>query len=304
MENSCQLNSTIHNIRLDSHFTITANSTPEDANLSWAAKGLLWYILSRPHDWSIHTWQLSKIYTGEKKGNKKDAIQEILRELRDAGYIKYTKERNAEGKWVHRYDVYPMRISDFQKKIPERDHPALVNPAIIPSTELPSTELPPPLSSPPEKQKKQLPNQQVVSLRSDEEEIFIDEVLNKTKLSPKEKVRLKASYATDKLIKAIEISKTQPVKKSLMGLLLNILENPDKWEVKNETEHLTENQQIALQYNYKLSRIDPKLSKTNENLIKNNTIKILLHGGIVQLSLKAYDFLNDIKQASKELDVK
>lgn len=99
---------TIHNMRLDSQSTITENSNPEDHNLSWAAKGLLWYILTREQSWKVSVWQLAKIYNGDRKGNKKDAIQEMLRELRAAGYIKYTKSRDAEGKWKHRYDVYPM----------------------------------------------------------------------------------------------------------------------------------------------------------------------------------------------------
>lgn len=142
-----QENSTIHNVRLDTHFTITANSTPADPNLSWAAKGLLWYILSRPKDWKVYVWQLREIYQGKKKGNKKDAIQSLLRELREAGYVKYIKYRDSRGKWAHRYDVYPMPIKDFQKIIPERDHPAPDhpapgNPVILTSTDSPRNDLP------------------------------------------------------------------------------------------------------------------------------------------------------------------
>lgn len=155
---------TIHNVRLDSQFTMTVNSTPEDPRLSWAAKGLLWYILTREKSWKVYVWQLAKIYAGDRKGNKKDAIQEMLRELRAAGYVNYTKYRDEEGKWCHRYDVYPMPMEnfqkmtphipkssteqkpeDFQKKIPERDLPALDDPApddpvLLPSIELPSTD--------------------------------------------------------------------------------------------------------------------------------------------------------------------
>lgn len=137
---------TIHNVRLDSHFTITPNSSAQDPNLSWSAKGLLWYILTRPADWQIHISHLAQIYEGSKRGNKTDAIKEIIKELRNNGYVKYTKSRNSTGQWVHRYDVYPMPIKDFQKIIPEGDKPPLVKPPvvkppIIQSTELPSTDL-------------------------------------------------------------------------------------------------------------------------------------------------------------------
>lgn len=138
---------TIHNIRLDKHFTMLSNRTPEDPNLSWAAKGLLWYLLSRDPDWSIHVWQLVEIYQGPKgKVGGRAAIQELLVELRKNGYVQYTKSRTAEGKWHHRYDVYPVKIEVFQKMFPEVVIPALVKPAlvnrpIIPSNELPSNEL-------------------------------------------------------------------------------------------------------------------------------------------------------------------
>lgn len=138
--------STIHNVRLDSQFTITSNTTPADPNLSWAAKGLLWYILSRDPNWQVHVWQLAKIYIGNQKGGKRDAIQKLIKELRDAGYVKYTKYQNAEGQWHHRYDVYPMPNPDFQKKIPEQDVPATGVPAtgdpvLLPKTTQPKTEL-------------------------------------------------------------------------------------------------------------------------------------------------------------------
>ncbi|HZI70321.1 MAG TPA: hypothetical protein VFD60_04080 [Nitrososphaeraceae archaeon] len=136
---------TIHNVRLDTHFTITANTTPADPNLSWAAKGLLWYILSRPKDWCIYSKQLSKIYLGKEKGNGRDAVAGILKELREAGYINYRKHKDEKGRWRHRYDVYPMPIKDFQKMIPQPgypglDDPGLDDPGILPNTDLPNTD--------------------------------------------------------------------------------------------------------------------------------------------------------------------
>lgn len=121
----------IHNVRLDDHFTITSNLTPKDENLSWAAKGVLWYILSQSKNWKVHTWQLADIYDGDKRGNGLDAIKSIIKELRAHGYIDYKKYQDEEGKWCHRYDVYPMKVKDFQKIIPEVVEPPLVKPPLV-----------------------------------------------------------------------------------------------------------------------------------------------------------------------------
>lgn len=137
---------TIHNISLSSHFSTFSNKLWENANISWAAKGLMGFILSRPKNWKVLVWQLSEIYIGGKKGNKRDGIRSMLIELRDAGYVIYTKHQDAKGKWVHSYHVYPMPAKDFQKMFPEPDQPALDdpalgNPALLTNTELTNTEL-------------------------------------------------------------------------------------------------------------------------------------------------------------------
>lgn len=141
-------NERIHNIRLDKDFTITSNKPPEELKVSWGAKGLLWYLLSRPADWSVHTWQLAKVYTGEKRGNGLPAVQGFIKELRAAGYIVYRKSRNAKGQWDHSYAVYPMPVEKYKEKFPERVKPDTAKPdsvkrdIFLTSTEPTSTELP------------------------------------------------------------------------------------------------------------------------------------------------------------------
>lgn len=137
---------TIHNVSFGGSFTMISNKIFENQNLSWEAKGLLCYILSRPSDWKVHTWQLAEIYQGKKKGNGRDSIKKIVRELKDAGYINYIKSRNDKGLWQHRYDVYPMPFKDFQKIFPETDYPAPDQPApdhpsVIINTESNKTEI-------------------------------------------------------------------------------------------------------------------------------------------------------------------
>lgn len=141
-ENSININA----IRFDRDFTIISNSTFHDENLTIGARGLLAYLLTCPPNWKIHTWQLAKIYSGKKKGNGLDAIKELMKELRQQGYIRYSKSKDDKGLWIHNYQIYPIPFKDFQKIYPERDHPAVdhpavVNPSLTTNNELTNNEL-------------------------------------------------------------------------------------------------------------------------------------------------------------------
>lgn len=159
----------IKHVSFDKHFTSTWNRTPEDPNLTWGAKGLLWYLLTREHNWVTHVWQLQKVYAGNKRGNSRDAVRGFLKELKDNEYVTYEKTQKADGKWEHSYTIYPMKITQFQIMFPETVKPGAVKPApvkasIIPNNELPNNELrdisndismrPPPVSDPADASKK------------------------------------------------------------------------------------------------------------------------------------------------------
>ncbi len=132
---------TIHNVPFGGGFTMISNKIFENPNLSWQAKGLLSYILSRPPNWHIHTWQLSKIYEGDNPGNSLHSVKKIIKELKDNGYIDYAKVRDKKGRWIHRYDVYPMPYKEFKKIFPEVELPALEIPETVTQPILINTEL-------------------------------------------------------------------------------------------------------------------------------------------------------------------
>jgi len=74
-------------------FVIVDQSAVEDRRLSWAARGLLAYLLSRPDDWKVLVNDL------RKRGNLgRDGIYSLLRELRAAGYLRYQHNRDARGR--------------------------------------------------------------------------------------------------------------------------------------------------------------------------------------------------------------
>jgi len=108
----------IHRHNYENQFTIYSNSLWENEYISWGAKALLAYMLSRPKDWVIYRSQLASIYKGESRGNGKTAIDTFFNELIEFGFILYTPKDKETGKFIHRYDVYP-EPQDFQKKIPK-----------------------------------------------------------------------------------------------------------------------------------------------------------------------------------------
>jgi hypothetical protein len=74
-------------------FVIVDQAAVEDMRLSWAARGLLAYLLSRPDDWKVLVNDL------KKRGNLgRDGIYALLRELRSAGYVCFERHRDDRGR--------------------------------------------------------------------------------------------------------------------------------------------------------------------------------------------------------------
>ncbi len=93
----------------------------QDEALSWEARGVLWYLLSKPDDWIILE---SDLMRGGEHGCGRDKVRRILRELESAGYLQrqQSKIRNDQGKLLF--------------------GPAEFLLTEIPSTEKPFTEVP------------------------------------------------------------------------------------------------------------------------------------------------------------------
>src|ERR1051325_3420923 len=82
--------------RHDHGYVIIQNKALTDKRLSWKARGLLAYLLSRPPDWKVSSAQLA---LAGKDGA--ESIRSALKELRSVGYAKLRtggKEHGSE--WV------------------------------------------------------------------------------------------------------------------------------------------------------------------------------------------------------------
>ncbi|MDZ7751859.1 MAG: hypothetical protein U5S82_09390 [Gammaproteobacteria bacterium] len=113
-------------------YVIVDQAAVEDTRLSWAARGLLAYLLSRPDDWKVLVNDL------KKRGNLgRDGIYALLRELRQAGYVHFERNRDAHGRM--RGGTYI--VSEIPHTAsPDVDAPALAAPRQANTRALPNTD--------------------------------------------------------------------------------------------------------------------------------------------------------------------
>ncbi len=94
----------------------------DNATLSFKAKGILTYLMSRPDGWEV---SVSDLINHATDGD--DSIRSGLKELRDAGHMKYTKMRD-KGRitgWL--IEVYELPHADF----PDVAFPDVENPTQV-----------------------------------------------------------------------------------------------------------------------------------------------------------------------------
>ncbi|OES45385.1 conserved phage C-terminal domain-containing protein [Domibacillus iocasae] len=106
-----------------------------DKNLSFKAKGILVYLLSRPDDWQVYE---SEIIKHSRDG--KDSVRNGIKELIEQGYISRSNFRTDNGKFAgYIYDVY----EEKQNVLPEREIRSGLSAPGKPSSEKPFSDNPP-----------------------------------------------------------------------------------------------------------------------------------------------------------------
>jgi hypothetical protein len=98
-----------------------ANEALENSSLTWRARGVLAYLLSRPEDWSTSAERLAAMSPKGKEG--RDAMRAVLTELEAAGYIRREKSQDARGRWSTTLVVY-----DYPEPSVQADPPAKTSP--------------------------------------------------------------------------------------------------------------------------------------------------------------------------------
>jgi len=87
-----------------SDFFQMKNEPVQDSSLSWAAKGLLAYLISLPENWEVHLRDLF-----ERSADRRKPTEAAMNELIKAGYVK--KEQGENKRRNTKYTVYetPLR---------------------------------------------------------------------------------------------------------------------------------------------------------------------------------------------------
>lgn len=115
--------------RPTSNFYILDKSISEDQRLSWAARGVLVFLLGKPDNWVVSISALVNETSGAIKRTGRDGVYGIINELRTVGYLRREEARSEGG-----------AFGGVEYSVCESPLPAL------PDTALPDTALPLPVN--------------------------------------------------------------------------------------------------------------------------------------------------------------
>lgn len=111
-------NTTGRRRRRERNYVTIENSMFEDNRISWKAKGLLGYLLTKPDGWIVRITDLVKHSTDGDK-----AIRSAIKELKTYGYLTFTRTKNEKGQWngtIWEYDDIPMFDVLDSEKVDEK----------------------------------------------------------------------------------------------------------------------------------------------------------------------------------------
>ena len=113
------------------NYTVISNKVYDKNQLSWQAMGMLGYLLTKPDDWLVIVSELVNVTKETAKPTGKEGVYNILKELRDKGFI--VVQKNSDGST--NYTVYdeplpnqgkPNQAEPNQGK-PNQAEPTLLN---------------------------------------------------------------------------------------------------------------------------------------------------------------------------------
>ncbi len=101
----------IFRINKTQDYTVISNKFLNDDDLSWKAKGMLAWLLSRPNEWQIYLKDMQK-----RSKDGRDSTANGLSELIESSYISKNAVRNDKGKFIgYNYGVHECRLSENGK---------------------------------------------------------------------------------------------------------------------------------------------------------------------------------------------
>lgn len=143
----------IFRTKAEKEFTVIRNKLIADKSLTWGARGLLIYLLSKSETWVVRKADLVAMSPASNH-----VVARIMKELESFGYIKRNRIRNKKGQWEWHTWVFDApnpppiphksNVDDNQVRFTMNGEPIDGKPGYIVSTELKKKE--------PEKKEKEL----------------------------------------------------------------------------------------------------------------------------------------------------
>lgn len=114
--------------KITKEFVRIQNDILTNENLSWKAKGLLCFMLSRKDDWEFHKVQVQK-YSKDGRDGTISAFNELIK----AGYVKQIRKRDDKGMFKSfDYFVYDTPFTENPKlDNPHSEKPNSENPHLV-----------------------------------------------------------------------------------------------------------------------------------------------------------------------------
>lgn len=136
--------------RPQTNFYMLDKKISEDKHLSWAARGLLVFLLGKPDHWRVSVQALVNETDAAAMPSGRDAVYRILRELQQVGYINRAQSKSDGGTFSEvDYMVSECRLEPLTENpeaapltaLPHTDQPHTDNPTLVSIEEVASTEL-------------------------------------------------------------------------------------------------------------------------------------------------------------------
>ncbi|MFD6894100.1 helix-turn-helix domain-containing protein [Rhodococcus sp. NPDC060086] len=122
--------------RLASNFSILSNAVITDDRLSFRARGVLIWLLSKPDDWRTRSDSIAA--QSPKEG--RDAIRSALRELAELGYLVRERFQNELGQWCTVQTIYEEPVINPGPEKPTGGDADDGEPGALINTDIPRTE--------------------------------------------------------------------------------------------------------------------------------------------------------------------
>lgn len=115
----------------DNPFVMIDKTIGEKPTLSWKAKGIMLYLLSRPNDWIVRMTDLIKRSTDGAKSTR-TGIHELLR----AGYMTREQKRAQDGQWgLITIIVHEIPVPKAERTLPQKRRRSSGNRPTLPLTQ-------------------------------------------------------------------------------------------------------------------------------------------------------------------------